>query len=282
MGIYGYVAVSFLVVLYPLLYVVSASFSSVNAVVSGRVWLWPVGLSTEAYKAVFRSQNLLRGYGNSILYTALGTTVNLVVTVLAAYPLSRTDLKGRRFFTGLFAFTMLFSGGMIATYIVVQGLGLLDTVWALVLPGAMSVWNMIIMRTFFQSSIPGELYEAASMDGCGDFRFLLTIVLPLSKAILAVVALYYAVDHWNGYFQPMLYLTDSHKYPLQMVLREILILGQMESDSILAMNAESFMQGAGQLLKFSVIVVSSVPMLIVYMFVQKYFVKGVMIGAIKG
>lgn len=280
--IYVYITIAFLVVLYPLVYVLSASFSSVNAVVSGRVWLWPVDVSFDAYKAVFKSKNLLMGYKNSIIYTALGTTVNLLVTILAAYPLSRKDLKGRNLFTGVFAFTMLFSGGMIATYMVVNNLRLINTIWAIILPGAISVWNMIIMRTYFQSAIPNELYESASLDGCGDFKFLIMIVLPLSKTIIAVIAMYYAVGHWNSYFNPMLYLTDMKKYPLQMVLREILILGQMESDMIRAMNADQFRQGLGQLLKYSVIVVSSVPMLLVYACIQKYFVKGVMIGAIKG
>jgi len=280
--VFLYLSVSFVIVLYPLVYVVSASFSGMSAVVSGRVWLWIVDFTLEAYEYVFKSQNIMMGYRNSIIYTAVGTVFNVMITILAAYPLSRKDLKGRAAFTGFFAFTMLFSGGMIATYVVVSTVRLMDNMWALILPGSMSVWNMIIMRTYFQSSIPDELYESASLDGCSDGRFLITIVLPLSKTILAVIAMFYAVGHWNSYFSPMLYLRDMKKYPLQLVLREILILGQMESDMIRAMDAERFRQGLWQVLKYAVIVVSSVPMLIVYVCIQKYFIKGVMIGAIKG
>lgn len=281
-GVQLYLLVSFLLVAYPLIYILSASFSDVRAVTSGRVWLWPVDFSLEAYRTVFESKNIVSGYLNSLYYTALGTAVNVAMTLMAAYPLSRRDLKGRAGLSWLFSFTMLFSGGMIPGYMLVSKLDLINTVWALVLPGAISAWNMIIMRTYFQTSIPEELYEAASLDGCSDIRFLLRIVLPLSGPIVAVITLYYAVGHWNSYFNPMLYLTDAAKYPLQMVLREILILGQMESDMMRAMDAERFRQGLGQLLKYAVIVVSSVPVLIVYLFVQKHFVKGVMIGAIKG
>ena len=280
--VYFYLSASFLIVLYPLVYVVSASFSDMNAVLSARVWLWPVDPTLEVYAYVFNSQNIINGYRNSIVYTAVGTAFNLAVTVLAAYPLSRKELKGRAVFTGFFAFTMLFSGGMIATYVVVSMTGLLNSMWALIIPASMSVWNMIIMRTYFQSSIPEELYESACLDGCDDGRYLLTIILPLSKTILAVVAMFYAVGHWNSYFSAMLYLRDMKKYPLQLVLREILILGQMESDMIRAMDAERARQGIWQVLKYAVIVVSSVPMLVVYGFIQKSFIKGVMIGAIKG
>lgn len=271
-----------LVVLYPLIYVVSASVSQPSTVTSGKLWLFPVDLSFRAYELVFQNQNLLRGFANSVLYTVVGTVINLIVTICAAYPLARKDLRGKKFFMAYFTFTMLFSGGMIASYMVVNKLHMLDTLWSLILPGALSVWNMVIMKTYFQSTIPEELYEAATLDGSSDFGFLLRIVLPLSTTVLGVIGIYYAIGHWNSYFTPMMYLTDMKKYPLQLILREILILGQIDQSSVKGMLSEEFSQGVGQLLKYAVIVVSSLPMILVYAFMQKFFVKGVMIGAIKG
>lgn len=282
LSVYIVLAVGSLLVLYPLIYVVSASISEPSTVTSGKLWLLPVDLSFRAYELVFQNQSLVRGFLNSVAYTVLGTVINLVVTICAAYPLSRKGLRGKTFFMAYFTFTMLFSGGMIASYMVVNNLNMLDTIWALVLPGAISVWNMVIMKTYFQSTIPEELYEAATLDGSSDFGFLLRIVLPLSTTVLGVIGIYYAIGHWNSYFTPMIYLNDMKKYPLQLILREILILGQIDQSSVKGMLSEEFSQGVGQLLKYAVIVVSSLPMILVYAFMQKFFVKGVMVGAIKG
>ncbi len=270
------------IILFPVLNIIATSFSSYAATITGKVWIWPAEFQLETYKSVFSSKNMLTGYRNTILYTVLGTGINLIVTVLAAYPLSFSDLKGKNALSGLFAFTMLFSGGMVPGYIVVNKLGMIDTVWAMLIPGALSVWNMVIMRTFFHTGIPRELYEAASIDGCGDIKYLFACVLPLSGSIIAVIALYYAVGHWNSYFNAMLYLNSKNLYPLQIFLREILIIGSMDSDMAGAMEYEMYAQGASELIKYAVIVVSSAPMLVVYVFIQRFFIKGVMIGAIKG
>lgn len=269
-------------VAYPLIYIVSASISDSYAVMSGEVVLWPVRPSLDAYRAVFRSRQLMIGYRNSLLYTSLGTAINLFVTLLAAYPLSRKDFYGRNLFMLFFSFTMLFSGGLIPTYLLVLNLGMINTVWAMVIPNAMSVWNMIIMRTYFQSNISIDLCEAAELDGCSDIRIIWRIVLPLSGPILAVMALFYAVGHWNSYFNALIYLTSPNMQPLQMVLRNILILFQPDADMTRDMADFARRQGVAQLLRFAVIIVSSLPVLIIYPFVQKYFVKGVMIGSLKG
>lgn len=270
-----------LAVIYPLIYIVSASFSSTQAVTSGRVWLWPVDISLEGYKAVFNYHRIWTGYGNSIFYTVLGTFINVILTILAAYPLSRKDFYGRNFFMFLFTFTMLFTGGLIPTYLVVNKLGLINTRWAMVLPNAIMVWNVIITRTYFQSTIPDEMLEAAKIDGCSDFKFVTSVVLPLSKPIIAVITLFYAVMHWNAFFNALIYLKDQELHPLQMVLREILVQNEID---MLNMDVEtaSKLEGLVDLLKYAVIIVASVPVLMIYPFVQKYFVKGVMIGAIKG
>jgi putative aldouronate transport system permease protein len=270
------------VIAYPLIYVVAASFSSSHAVISGKVWLWPVEPSLRAYRAVFNNGQILSGFYNSTVYMVLGTAISLVLTVLAAYPLSRKELVGGRIFSGLFLFTMLFSGGLIPTYLVVKDLGLRNTIWAMILPSAFSVWNMIITRTYFQTAIPDELYEAAQLDGCSDFRFLNRIVLPLSGPILAVIGLYYAVGNWNGYFNALLYLDASRLYPLQLVLRDILVLGNIDISMVKDFDEMVRKQGLADLLKYAVIVVASVPVMVLYPFIQRYFVKGVMIGAVKG
>lgn len=277
-----FLALVTIVILFPVLNIIATSFSSYNAVIAGKVWIWPAEFQLETYKAVFSSGSIFLGYRNTILYTVLGTCVNLAVTICAAYPLSFSDLRGKNALSGFFAFTMLFSGGMVPGYIVVNRLGLIDTIWAMLLPGALSVWNMIIMRTFFQSNVPRELYEAATIDGCSDFRYLVQVMLPLSGSIIAVIALYYAVSHWNGYFNAMLYLNTKSRYPLQIFLREILLLGQMDSDMAGNMDYSLYAQGASELIKYAVIGVSSLPMMVIYVFIQRFFVKGVMIGAIKG
>lgn len=279
---YVILSIVLLIILYPLIYVVSASFSSSYAVLSGKVWLWPVEPSLDGYKAVFKNKNILTGFQNTLFYTIAGTLINVIMTILAAYPLSRRDFHGRNVFMLIFVFTMMFSGGLIPTYFVVKELHMIDTVWAMLIPTALSVWNVIIMRTYFQTTIPHELLEASQMDGCNDFRFLRSIVLPLSGPILAVIALFYAVGHWNQYFNAMIYLKDPGLYPLQLILRDILVQNEVKIDMLGDVKTAAARQGLRELLKYSLIVVSSVPLLIVYPFVQKFFVKGVMIGSIKG
>ncbi|GAA4832520.1 carbohydrate ABC transporter permease [Paenibacillus vulneris] len=269
-------------VLYPLVFVLVASISSPEMVIRGEVWLWPKGLTMVGYERIFQNKEILSGYTNTIAYTLVGTAINLVMTVAAAYPLSRKDFYGRNVFTALILFTMFFSGGMIPTYLLIKKLGMLNTFWALVIPSAVSVWNIVIMRTFFQNSIPNEIQESASIDGCSNMQTLVRIVLPLSAPILAVMVLFYSVGHWNAYFNALIYLTDRAKYPLQLILREILVQGQMQemvdvSDSTLAksvMDAEA--------IKYAAVIVANLPVLLLYPFLQKYFVKGIMVGAIKG
>lgn len=268
-------------VLYPIIYVLANSFSSPAAVSSGKVYLWPLDPSVEGYRRVLENPNILSGFLNSVFYTVVGTAINLAMTMVAAYPMARKDLPLRSFFSVLFAFTMLFGGGMIPNYILIMKLGMLNTRWALLLPGALSVYNMIIARTAMQS-LPDELLEAAYIDGCSDARYFVRIVLPLSGAIIAVLALYYAVGHWNSYFSAFMYLSDRSKYPLQIVLREILIMGQIAESDITDLDSAERIQGLSQLLKYALIVISSAPMMLIYPFVQKYFVKGVMIGSLKG
>jgi len=279
---YVVLTIALIVVLYPLVYVVSASFSSSYAVLSGKVWLWPVDPSLDGYKAIFKNKNILTGFQNTLFYTLAGTFVNVVMTVLAAYPLSRRDFRGRNKFMLLFVFTMMFNGGLIPTYFVVKDLHLIDTVWAMLIPTALSVWNVIIMRTYFQTTIPHELLEASQIDGSNDFGFLLKIVLPLSGPIIAVIALFYAVGHWNQYFNAMIYLKSPDLYPLQLILRDILVQNEVRIDMLGDVKSAAARQGLRELLKYSLIVITSVPLMLVYPFVQKFFVKGVMIGSIKG
>jgi multiple sugar transport system permease protein/putative aldouronate transport system permease protein len=279
---HGIMILLLIVYLYPLVYIVAASFSNAVAVAEGRVFLWPVGFTLDGYAAVFRNRDVVRGFINSAFYTLAGTLINLTVTMICAYPLSRRELPFRRPITLLFAFTMLFGGGMIPNYILLQRLGMLNTIWAMIIPGAMSVYNMVIARTFIETSIPHELLEAARIDGCSDTRYFFQIVLPLSKAVLAVLALYYAIGHWNSYFNAFLYLTDRTLYPLQIILREILIANSVDTNMLMDPTTMEAMRNIRELLKFSLIVVSSLPVLCFYPVAQKYFIKGVMIGSIKG
>ena len=271
-----------LMFLYPLIYVLSASFSSGQAVSSGRVVLLPVDFSLEGYRMVFRNNQIGRAYLNTILYTVLGTFMNVAMILFAAYPLSRRDLKGRGGLMFLFAFTMYFSGGMIPTYILMQEIGFIDTVWVMIIPGAVNVYNMIVARTFIQSSIPHELFEAANIDGCSDAYYFFSILLPLSKAIIAVIAMFSAVHHWNAYFSAMMYLNSRPLVPLQIVLREILIMNQIDLSMVADPEQALIMANITNVLKYALIVVSTLPILCVYPFAQKYFVRGVMIGSIKG
>ena len=272
----------FIAVLYPCIFVLSASFSSGVAVQSGKVILFPVDLSIEGYRAVFNTSTVWTGFINSLFYTVVGTTINLVMTLTAAYCLSRRDLPGRNGIMLLFTFTMFFSGGMIPSYMMVQSLGILNTRWALLLPGAIGVYNLIVARTFIINSIPLELLEASQMDGCSDVMYYLKVVIPLSKAIIAVLVLFYGVGHWNAYFNAMIYLHDKSLYPLTLFLREILMASQIDPSTVQDPELQARLAEMAGAIKYSLIVVSMVPVLIIYPFVQKYFVKGVMIGAVKG
>ncbi|MEC0248669.1 carbohydrate ABC transporter permease [Paenibacillus chitinolyticus] len=271
-----------LIVLYPLVFVLVASFSSPEAVMRGEVWLWPKDITWMGYTKIFQNNEILTGYLNTIVYTVVGTAINLILSIAAAYPLSRKDFAGRNAISALMVFTMFFSGGMVPTYLLVKNLGMLNTMWALIIPGAVSVYNIIIMRTFFQSSIPGEMQEAASIDGCSNLGILWKIVLPLSMPIIAVMILFYSVGHWNSYFSGLMYLTDRDKYPLQLFLREILIQGQMQE--MLGVGDDSHARNVmeGEAIKYAVVIVANLPVLMLYPFLQRYFVKGVMIGSVKG
>ena len=281
-AVYTILSTVFLVAVFPLIYVISASFSSPEAVISGRVWLYPVEPTLIGYTAIFKNPYILAGYGNSLFYAFFGTLINITVTILAAYPLSRREFMPRNFVMAMLVFTMLFSGGLIPIYLLVKSLGMVNTRWAMVIPNAMAVWNVILTRTYFVSAIPDQLHESAELDGCSEFRYVLTMLLPLSKPIIAVIALYYAVGHWNSYFQALIYLQDKSLFPLQIILREILILNSFNPEMMI--NADELLrkQGLEDLLKYSLIVVATLPVLALYPFIQKYFIKGVMIGSIKG
>lgn len=265
------------VTLYPFLYVLGCSFSSDSAILGGRVTVWPVELQTKAYSMVFDYPLIGRSYLNTILYTVVGTAVNLVLTLLGAYPISRRDLPGRKWITFFFAFTMLFSGGLIPTYLVVKSLHLIDNFWVMVLPTAVSTWNLIMMKTFFQAT-PVSLLEAARIDGSSEMGTLLRIVLPLSIPSIMTIGLFYAVGHWNDYFQAMIYLNTPEKFPLQIILRDIVLQNSMEKE--FASMQQGQRQGA-EAVKYATIMFATVPILCVYPFIQKYFVKGVMLGSIK-
>jgi len=279
--VYLFLLLLLALILLPLIYIVSSSFSSPLAVTSGQVILWPVDFSTRGYEVALSNPQILTGYANSLFYTFFGTIISVTLTIAIAYPLSRRTFYGRNILMAFLVFTMLFNGGLIPTYLVVKALGMLDTRWALLIPAAIGVWQVIIARTFFQSSIPDELAEAAELDGCGDMRFLWSVVLPLSKPIIAVLALMYAIYQWNSYFDALIYLKSSDLYPLQLILRSILILNTTSSGS---MDAKTMLerQQLADLLKYSLIVISSLPVLVIYPFVSRYFTKGILIGAVKG
>lgn len=279
---YSVLCLFMLSVLYPLIFVVSSSFSSTEATTAGKVWLWPVEPSLKGYEVVFQEQSVWIGFYNSFFYAIAGTCLTVIVTVLAAYPLSRKHFRGKHVFTQLFIFASLFNGGMIPAYLLIRDLGWLDTRLALIVPGALTIWNVILMRTYFKNNIPEELWESAQLDGCGDWRFLLRIAVPLSGPIIAVIVLYSAVSMWNQFFNAMLYLKSSDLQPLQVVLRNILV--RNEVSNIMLSNVQEMTEKSGlrELLKYSLIVVASLPVLVLYPFVQKYFVKGIMVGSLKG
>ena len=269
---------------YPLYLVVIASISDPTAVSQGKVLFVPVGFSLRGYNYIFQNRDIWTGYANTILYTVCGTAGGTMVTLLAAYASSRSNLPGRGIFIKLALFTMFFNGGMIPTYLVMKNLNLTNTRLILILMGMFICYNMIIARTFFATNIPKELLEAAFIDGCGNIRFFFSIVMPLSKAIIAVIALYIGIQYWNGYFTALIYVTKRDLFPLQLILREILVLGQTLSQGSEGMDVEAIieMQKISETIKYGVIIVSMLPVMLVYPFIQKYFVQGVMIGSVKG
>lgn len=271
-----------LIVAYPIIYVLSSSFSSPKAVSTGRVVFFPVDVSLEGYKVVFSHRYILSSYRNTIFYTVAGTLINLTVTMTCAYPLSRKDFPTRKFFSWVFLFTMFFNGGLIPTYILMTKINFVNTIWAMIIPGALSVYNMILARTFLSGSIPWELLEAAQIDGCSDAGYFVRILLPLAKPVIAVITLYYAVGHWNAYFSAMIFLNDTDLFPLQLILRQILVANQINPGDMVDVDNLVAKQGLSDLLKYSLIVVSTAPIMCMYPFIQRYFIKGVMIGSIKG
>lgn len=274
---YTVVTILTLIVLYPVVFIIAASVSNSNMVIQGQVWLWPKEFTLRAYELVLERPQIWTGYRNTILYTAGGTLINLVITLMCAYPMARKNLPGRNIIMFIFSFTMMFSGGMIPTYMLVKNLGIMNTYWSIVLPGAMSVYNMIVCRTFIETNIPGEMLEAAQIDGCNNTQFFFQMVLPLSKAIIAVLALWYDVAHWNAYFNAFLYLRESDKYPLQIFLKEILVQSERMGGADMVEQSTIY-----ETLKYSVIVISTAPLFCVYPFVQKYFQEGVMVLGVKG
>ncbi len=266
--------------LYPFIYVISASLSDYESLARGEVWLLPKGINFEAYKIVFETDEIWTAYGNTIWYVVVGTIISLFLTTITAYPLSRKTFGGRNVLTAIFSFTMFFGGGLIPTYLLIRDLGLLNTRWALVIPGALSVWNIIIMRTFFQG-IPDSLTEAATIDGCNDIHILFKIILPLSMPVISVMILFYAVGQWNSYFSAIIYLNDHKLYPLQVILRKILIQHDTTDMKTFTSDLDKMREVALNI-RYATIIVSTLPILCVYPFLQKYFVKGIMVGAIKG
>lgn len=279
-SIYVILSLLLVIVLYPLIYIFSSSFSSPSAVTSGRVWLWPVEFSLKGYATLIENPKVVTGYANSLFYTAAGTITSVALTIMIAYPLARKTFFGRNMLMMLITFTLLFSGGLIPTYLVVKQMGLIDTRWALLIPNAIWVWQVIIARTFFQSSIPDELIDASEIDGCSDLRFMWSVVVPLSKPIIAVLFLMYAVGQWNAYFDALIYLKTANLFPLQLILRSIIILNNSSNATDALKQVER--QQLAELLKYSLIVVATLPVLIIYPFVQRYFVQGMLVGSVKG
>ena len=273
-----------LVTLYPLYFVLIASISDPNAVAAGEVYLLPRNFMTIAYERIFQYKLVWTSYLNSIYYTVFGTAINVTMTMIAAFVMSRRRLVGGKLITWMMLFTMYFGGGIIPTYLNIRSLKMLNTVWAMVLPGAISTYNLIVARTFMKSTIPYELQEASMIDGASHIQFFLKVVLPLSTPIIGVLTLYYAVGHWNSWMGAMMYLRKKEQWPLQMVLRDILVQNQYTTADVEATDPETmlYLEKLREGMKYSLIVVASVPMLILYPFLQKFFVKGVMLGSLKG
>ncbi|WP_433706757.1 carbohydrate ABC transporter permease [Paenibacillus illinoisensis] len=277
---YAFAILFLIAIMYPIYFIVIASFSDPSSVANGQVWVFPKGFTLEGYKELLRHENIWIGYRNTILYTVVGTLIGLVVNISAAYALSRKDLVGRKFFSLFFIFTMFFSGGLIPTFLTIRDFHLYNTFLVMVLPFSVVVFDMIVARTFFQTSIPGDLWEAAQIDGCGNLRYFVLVVLPLSKAIIAVLGLWIAVGYWNSYFNALIYLKDPNLYPLQLILRNILITNQMQSGMGTGEAAQVALRLAN-LMRYSVIIIATIPIMCIYPFIQKYFNQGVMIGAVK-
>ena len=276
----------FFIVAYPLYFVIISSISDPIEVSAGKVVLTPVGFTWDGYTEVFKTKTVMRGFRNSLIITGMGTFINLLVTIPTSYALSRPDFSLKRPITLFYILTMFVGGGMMPTYVIVRDTGLLDTWWALILPGCLGVYNMIVARTFFKTNIPQELMEAAKLDGCGNTKFFIYIVLPLSGAITAILCLYYGVGHWNSYFSALIYIQKRELWPLQMELRNILVLNSNVQTKALMTEEELLekkrLEALKEMMKYSLIIISSIPVLIIYPFVQKHFVKGVMIGSVKG
>ena len=279
--LYTICALLLVVILYPLWFIIIASFSDPSAVAGGHVWLWPVGFTLEGYQELLRQPQVWLGYRNTIAYTVVGTLIGLMVNIPAAYALSRKDLWGRKGLMGLYVFTMFFSGGLIPIVLTVQQAGLYNTFWVLVLPFSVSAYNIIVARTFFETSLPPDLWDAAQIDGCGNLRFFFTMALPLSKAVISVIALWTAVGQWNSYFNALIYIRDENLYPLQLIMRNILITNQNFA-ALGTGEAAMIAMRRANLVRYAMIIVATVPIMCVYPFIQKYFDQGVMIGAVKG
>ncbi len=282
--LYAGLLLALLLVLYPLYFVLIASVSDPLLTNTGEIWLLPRGLTLTGYRTILADQNILRGYRNSVLYTAAGTALNLALTVTAAYALSRRDLVGRNLIMGLLVFTLFFSGGLIPLFLLIRTLRLYDTflVMILVMPNAVSVFNLIVARTFFASNVPQELLDAAEIDGCSDIRFLTSVVIPISGAIIAVLTVFYAVSHWNAFFGGLVFLKSERRFPLQLILRGILLSYQLAQEMWVDEGNEMKNQMLAESIKYGIIIVASVPVLILYPFVQRHYVRGVMLGSIKG
>ena len=279
--LYTICALLLIVILYPLWFIIIASFSDPSAVAGGHVWLWPVGFTLEGYQELLRQPQVWLGYRNTIAYTVVGTLIGLAVNIPAAYALSRRDLWGRKGLMGLYVFTMFFSGGLIPIFLTVQQAGLYNTFWVLVLPFSVSAYNIIVARTFFETSLPPDLWDAAQIDGCGNLRFFFTMALPLSKAVISVIALWTAVGQWNSYVNALIYIRDENLYPLQLIMRNILITNQNFA-ALGTGEAAMIAMRRANLVRYAMIIIATVPIMCVYPFIQKYFDQGVMIGAVKG
>jgi putative aldouronate transport system permease protein len=270
-------------ILYPLYFVLVASMSAPADVAGGGLMLWPKKWSLEGYKKIFTYEPIWRSYMNTIVYTVVGTLINLAITLPCAFALSQKKLVGRTSIMLLFSFTMFFSGGMVPTFLLIKNLNMIDSMWALILPGAASVWNIIVTRSFMQTSIPAELRDAASIDGANDFQYFFSIIIPCSKAIIAVMTLFYALGHWNNYFSALMYLNDEKLYPLQLVLRNLIVQNEINYQMVgTGMTAIADRAMIAEQLKYGVIIIASLPMMLLYPFVSKYLEEGIMIGSIKG
>ncbi len=283
LGIYAFLTLIAVVILFPILYIVAASFSSATAVINNRVWFWPVGFNIASYRAVFDYPGVWEAYLNSVIYTVFGTALSVTLSVLLGYPLSRPTFRGRRFISFLVLFAFLFSGGIIPLYLVVQDLGMINSRLSQIIPGALSLFSVILAKSFFQTTIPDALIEAAEIDGASDFTVLRKIVIPMSKPVLAVLALIFAVGVWNSYFYALVFLNSDNLYPLQMVLREVLVLNQLSPSDFSHLSTQQMenFENVSTLLKYALIVVGSLPILVIYPFAQKYFVKGFRLGSLK-